>query len=448
MAFAWPCSAEVTVTASETIVRLSVQPMAAPKPALRYLLLPELKELQPGNPIQNYLVCYTDVSFFDTETVIQREKFRLMPLKDLPAAELLDYGGPMLRRVDRAARLDKPNWQILLPLRTEGVFLLLPDVQQLRQLASAMQVRFRAEAALHRFDDGIRTAKTMFAMARHMGEHPTLIGELVGIAMAFVTIYPLEEMIEQPGCPNLYWALTNLPSPMISLASGVEGERAMFQAELRDLDDTSPMGWYRIAKVIKHIDLLRALGQAEKLPKGTRGWLDERLKDKDALAAARRRLVEYGIPEERLLRFRGEQVLLLDEKREYEVRRDEITKFTNLPAWQAEELIAKVKLPEDRGLLSPLVPILTKVRQAQARLEQRLALLRHVEALRMYAAEHDGKLPEKLEQVSVPLPVDPFSGKPFTYKVEGNTAHLRGTPPPGESKNPALNVRYEMTIRK
>ena len=81
----------------------------------------------------------------------------------------------------------------------------------MRTLARALQVRFRAEVALGRFDDAIRTAKTMFAMSRHLGEHPTLIGNLVGIAIAYVAIEPLEEMLEQPGCPNLYWALTNLP---------------------------------------------------------------------------------------------------------------------------------------------------------------------------------------------------------------------------------------------
>ena len=37
-----------------------------------------------------------------------------------------------------------------------------------------------------------------------MGEHPTLLGNLVGIAIANLAIAPLEELLEQPGCPNLY----------------------------------------------------------------------------------------------------------------------------------------------------------------------------------------------------------------------------------------------------
>ena len=52
-----PCRAQQQTEQPDTLIRLSVAPAAAPKPALRYLLLPELKEINPGNPIQNYLKC-------------------------------------------------------------------------------------------------------------------------------------------------------------------------------------------------------------------------------------------------------------------------------------------------------------------------------------------------------------------------------------------------------
>ena len=44
-------------------------------------------------------------------------------------------------------------------------------------------------------------------------------------------------MIEQPGCPNLYWALTYLPDPVISIRKGLQGERMMFTNELGGLDE-------------------------------------------------------------------------------------------------------------------------------------------------------------------------------------------------------------------
>jgi hypothetical protein len=447
--FALPARAEQTVTAAETVIRLTVQPAAAPKPALRYLLLPELKEMNPGNPIHNYLKCFMEQQnfFFSKEAFERREKLLVMPLKELPAQELLDYGRFALRQADWAARLDKPDWQILLKLKTDGINLLLPDVQQLRALAQALKVRFRAEVALGRFDDALRTAKTMFAMARHMGDHPTLIGDLVGLAIAYVAIGPLEEMLEQPGCPNLYWALTNLPNPLVPLDKGMEGERLLIFSEFRDLDDSAPMSEEQIKSLIAHIDKL--LKEDKSKPEaGVRAWLDARTKDEKSVGAARRRLVEVGLPEERVLRFPADQVILLDERREYEVRRDEIMKLMPLPDWQLEALVPWARQAREPALFDFLVPAPQKVRRAQGRLEQRIALLRHVEALRLYAAAHDGKLPGKLADVPVPLPPDPFTGKPFRYHVDGATAHLRGSPPPGMEKEPAFNVHYAVTIQK
>jgi hypothetical protein len=462
-AFALPVRAEPTLTATEMVIHLNVQPMPAPKPALRYLLLPELKEMNLGNPIQNYLKCYMEQQnfFFDKESFKRREEYQSMPLRELPAKDLQDYGRTALRQADWAARLDKPDWQILPKLKTEGIGLLLPDVQQMRTLAGALKVRFRAEVALGHFDDAVHTAKTMFALSRHMGEHPTLIGDLVGIAIATITIGPLEEMLEQPGCPNLYWALTNLPNPLISVEKGMEGERVLMRGEFNDLDDSAPMSEEQIKKLLVHIDRVRELAKGEqKKPdqkdQSTRAWLDARNKDEKLVGDARRRLVEYGLPEERLARFPVDQVLLLDQWREFEISRDEAMKLMNLPTWQILETLGQMdKADRARGAASPgeelftgLVPALYKVRLAQGRLEQRISLLRAAEALRLYAAAHDGQLPEKLSDVPVPLPPDPVTGKPFRYERDGATAHLRGTPPPGQEKIPVYNVHYEVTIRK
>jgi hypothetical protein len=415
------------VTDTETIIRLNVEARAAPAPALRYLLLPELKEMNPGNPIPAYLRCLMDQDFTADRGSLSRAA---------------------LRQADLAARLDRPDWQILLRLKADGINTLLPDLQGLRMLASALQDRFRTELAQHRLDDALRTAKTMFALSRHMGEHPTIIGGLVAVAIASVTIAPLEEMLEQPGCPNLYWALTNLPSPLISMEKGMEGERLFVGAELRDLDDSAPMTADQLNKLIAHIDKIRQLEEKPIPPDRTLpAVLRKRGKDAAFVAAARRRLIDLGLPEDRLQHFPVAQVLLLDEKREYEVRRDEFMKLMPLLAWQIDTLAAKIKPRKEPALFDVFLPSMPKVRRAQTRLEQRIAFLRHVEALRLYAADHDGRLPEKLADVPVPLPVDPVSGKPFDYKLEGATAHLRGTPPGGE-KNPAVNLHYVITIRK
>ena len=144
-----PCRGDDAGANPETLIRLEIDPAPAPSPALRYLLLPELKEMKPGNPIFNYFKCSMEQEsfLFDKEAFERRERLLAMPLKELPAQELQEYGRSVLIQADRAARLDKPDWQILQKLKTDGINLLLPDVQQMRALARALQVRFRAEVA-------------------------------------------------------------------------------------------------------------------------------------------------------------------------------------------------------------------------------------------------------------------------------------------------------------
>src|ERR1700726_1615745 len=70
----------------ETVVRFHVRPMAAPKPALKYQLLPELRELNPGNAAQNYLKCFMEQRsfFYSKQAVAERAHYQTMPLAELP----------------------------------------------------------------------------------------------------------------------------------------------------------------------------------------------------------------------------------------------------------------------------------------------------------------------------------------------------------------------------
>jgi hypothetical protein len=147
--------------------------------------------------------------------------------------------------------------------------------------------------------------------------------------------------------------------------------------------------------------------------------------------------------------FPALQVVLLDEKLAYEVQRDDSMKGLSLPYWQAEDLlVARRTRPADErdAVFRGLIAQFQKVRMAQVRIDQRLALLRCVEALRLYAAGHGGRLPAQLADVPVPVPHDPVTGKPFRYKLDGDTATVRGSPPRGMEKVALYNVRYEVTV--
>src|SRR4051812_43846416 len=191
-------------------VPLSVEATAPARPALKYRLMPELREMQTGNQITAFYKCFFEQNnlFHNKESTDKQQKWNAAPLKDLAGErELIGYGGTAVKQAHYAARLDTVNWEITNQAKSAGVGLLLPDVQQMRMLTAVLKVRFRGELARGEFDNAIHTLQTMFTLSRTFNEHPTLIGQLVGLALASIALQCVEEFIQQPGAPNLFWAL-------------------------------------------------------------------------------------------------------------------------------------------------------------------------------------------------------------------------------------------------
>ena len=165
------------------------------------------------------------------------------------------------------------------------------------------------------------------------------------------------------------------------------------------------------------------------------------------LTAARARLVADGMPADGVKAMGDLQIAVLDDFHRYEVLRDEYFKAMTLPYHEATIEMAKaeerIKTTKAKGdIIGPaLMPAVWKVTQAQVRLDQRVAFLRAVEAVRLYAHANKGELPAKLADLTVPVPTDPVTGKPFEYAVADGVATLSG--------GKVLNVReYKLTVKK
>lgn len=126
------------VRGGETVVLFHVQPMAVPKPALKYQLLPELRELNPGNPVQYYLRCFCEQRqfFFSKEATEERNRYLSMPLAELRSRKVRQYGGTALRQADWAARLETPDWQLVQRVQTEGTDMQASELARLQNLGS------------------------------------------------------------------------------------------------------------------------------------------------------------------------------------------------------------------------------------------------------------------------------------------------------------------------
>ena len=57
-------------------------------------------------------------------------------------------------------------------------------------------------------------------------------------------------------------------------------------------------------------------------------------------------------------------------------------------------------------------------------------------------------IPDTLDAVKLPLPVDPFTGKPFGYELKDGKAILRGSPPATMKEQPIYNRVYEVRLAK
>jgi hypothetical protein len=445
--------------ANRTVVTLEVQPMPVSNPALRYPLLPELGTMKPGNPVLGYLKCFGEQTHFfnDVTSVENREKWLKMPLHQLPLSEMAGYNanGSALRQADYAARLDTPDWQILLQLKSKGGYLLVPELQQMRTLGMALVVRWRAELSARRMDDAVRTAQTTFALSRHLSEYPCAVANNVAMEAAKRGLVELEEMIQQPDCPNFYWSLTDLPSPMIDISKGLQGERVMTAVEFAALDTAAPMNAAQLKNVLRQLEQLfeepeagtpkaEAGNRPQPAPNAAQKWLEGRAADQEYVAAARKRLVASGLAEDVVEKLPELQIVLLEMRREYEDQQDNVMKWRGVPYWKAEATLLTAT-PRRQWSFDRRVTYVTLMRSA-VQLDQRIALLRHVEALRLYAAEH-GKLPARLSDVTVPLPVDPVTGQAFAYEVDGAKATLR-TRLPHRPNQPEHVLQYEVTLRK
>jgi hypothetical protein len=445
-------------------IPLTISPAAVPSPSLKYRLLPDRRELVPGNAAALYY--RTEALFYENGDLLQDvmggpwSTWANMPLKQLPLKDMglrLATVRHLMDELDTAALRRECDWH--LENRPEGVGLLLPDVQSFRAFAAVLAARARYHIARGEFAEALQALQTGYALGHHMTRGPTLIHVLVGLAIANIMNAQLDELVQQPEAPNLYWALAVLPRPFADLQIALQEEGTMVERTLPFLKrlDAGPMTQEEVRAAEKKIDEtfktfgLRPANPADIL---VHVWTQV-----ETYALAKKALVAQGLSAEQVDAMPPFQVMGLYAYREYRVAWEEYIKWLALPGGVREpgfkeaakkyrEASARLDRLFFRGLLGGFADTaFEKVFQAVGRTDRRFAALRCVEAVRLYAAAH-GKLPKALQDITdVPIPDDPITGKPFEYSADGDKAKLVA-PPPGEKPPPYMLLTYELTLRR
>jgi hypothetical protein len=433
---------------------LVLKPTDFLKPISRAYLLPEFAESIPGNRVQMFLRCFMEQEgFFGLAESERRERWNQLPLDKLPLKDVKDYGAPQAQAIYDAARMTHADWQLWYFMRRDGYKTLLPDVQKMRHLAVPLKTRVRGELAEGDFPGALHTLKSMFSLARTLDSNPTLVADLVGIAIGTIATDAVEEFIQQPGAPNLFWSLADLPSPFISLRLGVEGERLMFSQDIQMLKSSEgPAPESEIERLIGMMEeiLVNESGPGSKPKPGQyRGQVRDRVNNAEEVGKARERLNAAGVDRIAMGKWSPQHIVLLDEFVRFELLRDELTKWMDLPFYRAkdglESTAKEIKREPANWAAVALLPAMEKVKRAQVRLDQRLAYVQVIEAIRLHAFKNGGALPATLEEIKLPLPADPVSGKPFEYAAKNGVATLHGENP---NDMPETNRYYMIRIAK
>jgi hypothetical protein len=425
------------------VKKLTVVPAAPPAPALKYELLPELRDMTAGNGALFYQRSHSP-DWWSTILrlkILENEKIDRwldVPLEKLPRKEMTfleNFGG--LREIDLAARHEFCNWEMTDRVRAEGIALTLPDYQTFRTCGALLGARCRLEMADGKIDKSVYTLQTGFKFSRDVANAPTLIQALVGMAIAQQMADRVEDLMQRPNGPNLYWALTTLPEQFIDLRKPLQGERLFLDSTFPELRTVENTVWdaHQQQSFMERLD---------KLSREIRGWglhtrsdLESKLLSvimvTKTYPEAKQFLLGRGRSAAQVEAMPAMQVCLLYWLHNYESLQDNYHKWMALPYWQARAGIQKAShdISEaaarfERFPFLDLLPAIEQIYDARARLDRHLAALRCLEAIRLYAASHDGKPPSSLSDITeVPVPLDPTTGRVFDYAANGNVLTLR-----------------------
>ncbi len=456
-----------------TTVELTVSPAVAPKPSLKYRLQTPLMDQSVGNAATLYLramiMLKDNATLRDAATQDKIAKFLEMPLSELPRKEvhgILDQAKSVIHEVTLGSRRTTCDWE--LPIREEEnpFMILLPEMQEIRAIGRLLALQARLQIAEKHFDEAIDTIRVGLTIARHATEAPLLINGLVGVSIARTMINQLQELERAPSAPNLYWAVTALPENFIDFRRALETEgatvgimfpqfRGIEKAERTDAQWQTD--WNGFQTGLAALAPLMGTGDQKDDWREITGQIA--VKTWMALTAypkAKAGLLDFGYNAKQIEAMPAGKAILLYTKLTYDDLRDEMFRWFNMPYWQAEEGFRdsekSIKAARDREIIplaTLLLPAIMQVRISEVRLQRDFAIVRTVEALRLHAAAHDGHLPNKLDQLTtVPVPVDPFSGKLPSYQLDEETATIDYPAPKGRPETEHVKVIVKVRTEK
>jgi hypothetical protein len=451
--------------------QMTVSANPAPAPLLQLTLLPSSRERVAGNAALGYFRAIVLQPAWPRDPEASRKladqliKWEETPTEKLPTKEVGEYlknHRNMFRAVDEAARMNSIDWQARSD-RAEEISAILESVQGFRELARFLKLRFRLEMAENRLPDAIRTIQTTMQLGKHLAEGSNMIQMLVGLAIARIALGEVQEFLQHPKAPNLYWALATLPKPLVDPRPALDGESRLsmsFIPSLKNLEN-DPVTEAEANRALSDTIKLMSVADSEDKWLGMNnffGTLGAATMANGLAQEARKDLLAMGRESKTLEAMPAAQLVLLRAAATHRRNWDEQVSRFYLPFPMASEQFdlqrkqqadaVKQKKDPLLAVFNLLSPAVEKCHFSHAYVGRTVAELQVLESIRLHAARH-GRWPQNLAEITfVPVPSDPITDKPFEYVVATEGFTLTAPPPAGEKPNLGNSQEFNVNLRK
>ena len=343
---------------------------------------------------------------------------------------------------------------------------MLPQIQSMRDLARWQSVRYRVALREGRLDDAIRILRQEYTMAKHLEQDLFLVSNLVGIAISGINDENVLYIIQRPDCPSLYWAMAAIPRNWCDMDRSLSIEKRTmktyfpYREKICNPDSHFPEEFWREYALDfsqKFLHIFKAYYSWRESP------LARNLNDRPLLLSAsfviaaypkaKRYLIEdIGLDRKKVEAFPPVRVVGMAATFSVDHLLDMDSKLAVLPSDQAskwEETVwtQKANTIKRLGLAGGLAQGLNSsvwmiLHRSVTRQQQGFNIIQTLEALRIYAYHHGGKLPESIENLDPPAQKDPFTDKHFSYRLEKDGKAILDAPWPW-----ANHFRYVITMK-
>ena len=422
----------------ERTIDLTIHARSVPTDPGANNLLPREHELRDGNAaIELLRMPWEQSNFMD----LMRKRMNDWQEMEGDDPELIKYESAFAvfkDKMRRAAYTRDADWDY--PVGEQPlVSILLPDVQGMRSFVGrVMSLWIKVQikkGELKNAEEGIRI---QMACGRHVCRTPFIVCHLVGSAVAFFGFERLEELIQHPDAENYYYALSRLPGTLGDYGAAVELDATLLPSSMPSIYGMpipavgDPVWKKAFAELFENF--ISPIGQIEKIDRGV-------LKQQ-AEQSAKALEDSKSFSKEQISKMSDEEIFIRWLLENFDAVRGRYDAALQLPMHDAIQSLARLEKevneldeqmlfrndgPPPQGA-SPVKFFDFYTPQAFIachRPGSTAKLLQIVEAIRHHASLNNDQLPVSLDEIELPLPLDPFTGESAIYEIEDGVATLR-----------------------